>query len=48
MVTLAALCEAAGLDMMGDGEKELARIDNPEVIRRIREKHAAKPLKSRK
>lgn len=46
VVTLAALCEAAGLDMMADGETELARIDDPEVIARIRDKHAGKPLRS--
>lgn len=47
VVTLAALCEASGLDMMRDGEIELARIEDPEVTVRIREKHALKPLRSR-
>lgn len=47
VVTLAALCEAAGLDMMRDGEQELTRIDDAETMARIREKHAGKPLRSR-
>jgi hypothetical protein len=46
VVTLAALCQAARMDMMADGETELARISDPEIIRHIRAKHAAKPLRS--
>jgi hypothetical protein len=43
MVTLAALCLANGLDMHDNGETELARINQPEVIVKIRAKQAAKP-----
>jgi NTP pyrophosphatase (non-canonical NTP hydrolase) len=46
MVTLAAMCHAAGLDMAADGEAELARIDTPETIDAIRQKHHAKPLRT--
>lgn len=45
MVTLAALCNAAGLDMTDEGEAELARIDNDAVRAAIRAKQANKPLK---
>ena len=48
VVTLAALCQASGLDMMAGAEAELARIDDPDVIARIREKHATKPIRSRR
>lgn len=43
MVTLAALCLANGTDMHADGETELARINAPEMIEKIRAKQAAKP-----
>jgi hypothetical protein len=43
MVTLAALCQAQGLDMELDGETELARILRPEIVQKIRAKQAAKP-----
>lgn len=43
MVTLAALCLAAGLDMHGCGENELARISRPAIIEKIRKKQASKP-----
>jgi hypothetical protein len=46
MVTLAALCLAAGLDMHDAGEAELARINVPETIAKIRAKQAAKPTGS--
>lgn len=46
MVTLAALCLAAGLDMHEAGEAELARINVPETIAKIRAKQAAKPTGS--
>lgn len=46
MVTLAALCLAAGADMHADGEIELRRINDPEVIEKIRAKQAAKPKHS--
>lgn len=42
MVTLAALAGAAGLDMALDAETELARVDTPELIERIRAKQASK------
>jgi len=43
MVTLAALCLANDLDMHVAGEKELARINAPETLLKIRAKQAAKP-----
>ncbi len=43
MVTLAAYCVAHGLDMHHAGETELARINAPEIIAKIRAKQAAKP-----
>lgn len=46
MVTLAALCIANGLDMHSDGETELARINEPEMTKKIRAKQAAKPKHS--
>lgn len=46
MVTLAALCQAAGLDMVRGGEDELARIMRPEIVQKIRAKQAAKPTGS--
>ena len=45
MVTLAALCNAAGLDMTMEGEAELARIGSDEIRAAIRVKQANKPLK---
>jgi len=46
MVTLAAMCHAAGLDMAAAGETELARINTPETIDEIRRKHHAKTLRT--
>lgn len=46
MVTLAALCLAHGLDMHSAGETELARINRPEIVQKIRAKQAAKPTGS--
>lgn len=46
MVTLAALCGAFGMDMHECGETELARINQPDMIIRIREKQKAKPSMS--
>jgi hypothetical protein len=43
MVTLAALCHANDLDMAEAGETELARINEPAVVERIRLKQATKP-----
>ncbi|MDW9491720.1 hypothetical protein [Sinorhizobium meliloti] len=42
-VCLAALCNAAGLDMEACADSELNRIDNDETKAKIREKHAGKP-----
>ena len=46
MVTLAALCHADGLDFVASAETELARIDTPETIDKIRRKHLAKSLRT--
>lgn len=43
MVTLAALCLAQGIDMHDAGEVELTRINQPEIVKKIRAKQAAKP-----
>lgn len=42
MVTLAAYCSVAGLSMQADGQAELDRINQPEVMARIRAKQEAK------
>jgi len=42
MVTLAAFCRAHKLDMHQAGETELARISQPEIMEKIRDKQAAK------
>jgi hypothetical protein len=41
--TLAVLCAAHGIDMVGEGERDLLEIDNEEATRRIREKRMTKP-----
>ncbi len=46
MVTLAALCNASKLLMIGNGEGELKRISTPEIIEKIRRKQATKPKHS--
>ena len=46
MNTLAALCLAHGLDMYEEGERELARVSEPETMAKIRAKQAAKPKHS--
>lgn len=46
MVTLAALCTPADIDMMNEAEKELGRISTPELITKIRNKQATKPKHS--
>lgn len=43
MVTLAALCTAAGFDMTAEGERELSRVWTK--VEKIRAKHAAKILR---
>lgn len=42
MVTLAAFCSVAGLDMKGAGDAELERIAQPEVMAKIRAKQELK------
>lgn len=42
MVTLAAYCNAASISMYAEGERELARINQPKVLTKIQEKQAAK------
>lgn len=42
MVTLAAFCATAGLDMQAAADRELARISDPAVMEKIRRKQAAK------
>jgi len=46
MVTFAAACNAAGIDMHAAAEAELARISEPEMMAKIRAKQAAKPKHS--
>jgi hypothetical protein len=46
LVTLAAYCLALGIDMHEAGEVELARINVPENVAKIRAKQAAKPAGS--
>jgi hypothetical protein len=43
MITLAALCSASGLDMDANAETEYNRINQPEIIEKIRKKQATKP-----
>lgn len=43
MVTLAALCFANKIEMETSGEVELLRISDPEVMKKIQKKQAAKP-----
>jgi len=42
MVTLAGYCWIAGIDMQAEGDRELARITQPEVMAKIRAKQEAK------
>lgn len=42
MITLAGFCHIAGLDMANEGNTELARITQPEVMAKIRAKQEAK------
>jgi len=44
MVTLAAYCLAHDLDLHQAGDRELARISRPEIVKKIRAKQAAKAL----
>lgn len=41
--TFALLCEAHGIDMVGEGERDLVEIDNPEKTEAIRVKRDKKP-----
>jgi len=45
-VTLAALCHAEGIDQTHWAEAELARINHPEIVEKIRAKQASKPTGS--
>jgi hypothetical protein len=42
VVTLAALCWVAGMDMQGEADRELARIERPEIMAKIQAKQQAK------
>ena len=46
MVTLGALCNAVTLDMDGCAELELTRIEQPEIMNKIRLKQLSKPTSS--
>ncbi len=46
MLTLAALCNAVKRDMFICGEVELARVNTPTMIAKIRAKQATKPASS--
>lgn len=46
LLTLSALCNARGIDMDRAGEREIERVDTPEMIARIRQKQATKPASS--
>lgn len=46
MVTLSALCSASGIDLCRAALDEAERIHQPDIMNRIRSKHAAKPHKS--
>lgn len=43
MITLAALAAQQGNDMMEEGERELARVWQPEIMQKIRDKQKHKP-----
>ncbi len=43
MVTLAAYCHAIGIDMQQAGERELARIEDPDIAASVRAKRKSKP-----
>lgn len=44
MITLGALCLAWGINMHEEGEIELSRINQPDVMRKIQKKQAEKPI----
>lgn len=46
VLTLSALCIASGIYMLTEAERELSRVNQPEVIARIRHKQMTKPHKS--
>ena len=46
MVTLAALVAANGLSVVDAAFDELERVERPEIVEKIRRKHASKPLRS--
>ena len=45
-MTLAALCNAHGINMEAAAEREVARITHPDMIVKIRAKQASKPTGS--
>lgn len=47
MVCLAALCNTVGIDIMFEAWAELERVEQPEIMAKIRAKHAAKPANVR-
>jgi NTP pyrophosphatase (non-canonical NTP hydrolase) len=46
MLTLAPFAAAHGVDMQEAGERELARVNTPEIIAKCRRKNASKPRNS--
>lgn len=46
LITLAALCHAIGVDLHQEALAELERINDPEVMVRIRAKHDSRPVAS--
>ena len=44
MVTLSAFCSTLGVDMQKEGDIELARINDPVVLKKIQAKQKAKAL----
>lgn len=45
MVTLAALCTPCGIDLNNAAVSELERISEPEMMQKIRNKQASKPMR---
>lgn len=43
MVTLGAFCQAHGIDMQVEGEREIYRIESQEMVQKIRNKQKSKP-----
>lgn len=45
-LTLASLCAACDIDMLGSSVLELNRVNHPDIIERVRQKNASKPRNS--